>query len=286
MTGEGVERARDHCAAMVRRADYDRYLTTLFAPAAARPGLLALYAFNQEVAKIRETVTEPLLGQIRLQWWREAIAELHDGKLRAHPVVAALATVLEEGRARGAHPAQADFERLLDARELDLAGRAPATLAELEVYCTETSATLLWLAAALLGAPDEPTRKALAPLGVAWALVGLARAMPFHARARRRFVPDEIAEEAGLAESALFEGKGGAAQARAATALVAAARRHLAQARADAGNVASPARSLLLFAPLARAYARRIESRGVDDAALTPAGKVLRLWWSARRFGR
>src|SRR6201984_811294 len=60
-------------AALVRRHDHDRYQTVLFAPAARREALFALYAFNYEIARVRESVTQPMLGQIRLQWWRENI---------------------------------------------------------------------------------------------------------------------------------------------------------------------------------------------------------------------
>src|SRR5512134_2813208 len=119
--------ALSDCAALVRRVDYDRYLAALFAPAAARERLFALYAFNHEIAKVRETVSEPMLGQIRLQWWREAIASIYDGKPRPHAVVDALAEAVAER-----HPPRAGFEALIDAREFDLAGRAPATLPELE----------------------------------------------------------------------------------------------------------------------------------------------------------
>jgi phytoene synthase len=57
-------------AELVRRHDRDRYMTALFAPAARREALFALYAFNYEIARVREAVTQPTLGQIRLQWWR------------------------------------------------------------------------------------------------------------------------------------------------------------------------------------------------------------------------
>ena len=58
---------------LVRRHDRDRYQTALFAPADRREALFALYAFNYEIARVRESVTQPMLGQIRLQWWREVI---------------------------------------------------------------------------------------------------------------------------------------------------------------------------------------------------------------------
>jgi phytoene/squalene synthetase len=116
--------------------------------------------------------------------------------------------------------------------------------------------------------------------------------VPFHAGRRRRFVPDDICRQAALSESALFDGsggfdgRGGEALARALAALAAAARRHLGQAQADAGAVASEARPLLLFAALTGAYLDRLARRGHDvyaaGVAIPPASKVVRLWWAAR----
>ncbi len=268
-----------YCAALVRRVDYDRYLAALFAPAAARERLFALYAFNHEIAKVRETVTEPMIGQIRLQWWREAIDGIYAGTPRKHAVVDALAQAVGS-RA----PARPDFEALIDSREFDLAGRAPESLAELEAYAEGSSARLLYLAAALLGGGGEATRAALRPLGIAWSLVGLIRAIPFHARARRQFIPADVAKAAGLAEDALFAAKGGEPLKRAVAALAAAAMRHLTAAQSTAPEPA--ARPLMLFAPLARGYLRRLEARGHDVVTqpldIAPAAKILRLWWAAR----
>jgi len=271
--------ALSYCAAEVRRADYDRFLTALFAPAAARERLFALYAFNHEIARVRETVSEPMLGQIRLQWWREAIAGLYAGTPRKHAVVEAL------GAAVAAGPARAGFEALIDAREFDLAGRAPESLAALEAYCEGTSSQLLYLAAELLGARGEATRAALRPLGIAWSLTGLIRAIPFHARARRQYIPADIAAAAGLDETALFALTPGEPLRRAVHDLAAAAHRHLAAAKAS-GPVERAARPLMLFAPLARAYLGRLARRGNELMArpldLSPAAKIARLWWAAR----
>lgn len=67
-----TETSADQCGRDLQRLDPDRWLTTLFAPDASRPGLFALYAFNAEIARARESVSQPMIGQIRLQWWREA----------------------------------------------------------------------------------------------------------------------------------------------------------------------------------------------------------------------
>src|SRR5262249_57412268 len=75
-----------HCEGLVRAADKDRFLTTLFAPAEHRNALLALYAFNLEIARVREVAHEALAGEIRLQWWCDALEGCGEG----HPVAAAL----------------------------------------------------------------------------------------------------------------------------------------------------------------------------------------------------
>src|ERR671926_643162 len=74
-----------HCADLVRDADKDRFLAALFAPEPARRGLLALYAFNVEVSRVRDRVSEPLPGEIRLQWWRDAISAREGGLDGGHP---------------------------------------------------------------------------------------------------------------------------------------------------------------------------------------------------------
>ncbi len=84
----------EHCAALVREADRDRYLATLFAPAEHRDALYALYAFNVEIARVRELAREPMPGEIRLQWWREALSGEREGEAAAHPVAAALRETL------------------------------------------------------------------------------------------------------------------------------------------------------------------------------------------------
>src|SRR5882757_11213860 len=82
--------AFDHCEDLVRAGDKDRFLATLFAPQKYRRPLYALYAFNLEIARIRETAHEPMPGEIRLQWWRDVLGGAGRGEVDAHPVAGAL----------------------------------------------------------------------------------------------------------------------------------------------------------------------------------------------------
>jgi phytoene synthase len=270
--------------ALVRRVDRDRYLTALFAALPARERLFALYAFNAEIAKVRETVTEPLLGRIRLQWWREAIGEIYEGKPpRRHEVVEPLAAAI-----RDAGLARALFERLIDGRERDLEETPPPTLTALVDYAGATGGALACLAGAALGAQDGETQQALARVGTGYAMIGLARAAPFHARQRRQFIPAEVASLAGLGTGALFDGKGGAALARAVDLVATEGSRHVWMARLAWRGV-DRARALPALLPnvLALAYFRRLEKAGWNPesprARLSTAGRIWRLWWAYRR---
>src|SRR5919112_3083154 len=142
-----------HCEALAREADPDRYWASLFAPADKRPHLYALYAFNFEIARVREAVREALPGEIRLQWWRDALQGEARGDLRANPVAAALDETIV--RFRLPRPALVD---LIDARVFDLYDDPMPTLTDLEGYCGETSSSLIRLASIVLidGEPGPP----------------------------------------------------------------------------------------------------------------------------------
>src|SRR5438045_9059850 len=118
-----------HCETLVRTGDKDRFLATLFAPERARRALFALYAFNLEIAGVREVAREAMPGEIRLQWWREVFSAAGAGDVRAHPVAAALTDTLVRYRLP-----LASFADLIEARAFDLYDDPMGTIAELEVY--------------------------------------------------------------------------------------------------------------------------------------------------------
>lgn len=254
-------------AALVRRHDHDRFLTALFAPAAKREQLWALYAFNYEIARIREVVSEPILGRIRLEWWRESIAAIYSGApLRRHEVVEPLAAAI-----RGHELNRAYFDRLIDTREFDLEDRQPASLAALETYAEASAASLVLLALEILGVRDAGTAEVARDLGVAYALAGLLRAMPFHASARRLYVPTDLAASVGLdIERGVFALKPSPALAQIVAMLAQTARRRLAAARDRRHEVPAAALPALLPGILAGSWLDRLARAGhnVFDPAL------------------
>jgi len=266
------------CGALVKRHDRDRYLSSLFAPRAEREHLFALYAFNHEVAKTAEVVSEPMLGQIRLQWWRESLDGIYGGTPRRHEVVGPLAEAV------GAKDLPRDLlERVIDAREADLDPSPPEDLRALGHYAEGTSTMLLRTALRIVGAEDPASLEAAQHLGLAWAYLGLLRAVPLHARQKRCYLPADLCEDAGVDLQDLFELRTSPALKRVCGILTEAAGQHLKVARRPAREVPRRALPVLLLARLADLYARRLRRAGHDpfsDAVQAPApGRIWRLAW-------
>jgi phytoene synthase len=155
----------DYCEELVREGDKDRFLATLFAPAEHRSDLYALYAFDLETAAVAHRVRDPMAGEIRLQWWTDALnAEvLSTDAATGHPVVDAMRTMLA-GNAIGIdRPLQ-----LLDARRQALYPDRGRSEAEFEVLASETTGAIVLIAAQIIGGPpDEAIRLAAHHLAVA-----------------------------------------------------------------------------------------------------------------------
>ena len=190
--------------ALARAADYDRYLSAVFAPAAAREALFALIAFNHEIARIPEAVSEPMLGRIRLQWWREVLDAVYAGEpARRHEVAVPLADAIRAYRLD-----RAPFDTLLEAREDDLESECPADLAALERYGAATGGSLTELMVRASGADSGPALEAGRQVGTAWALVGTLRAAPHSAAQGRVTLPADLLAEAQLTADDLRAGRG------------------------------------------------------------------------------
>jgi NADH dehydrogenase [ubiquinone] 1 alpha subcomplex assembly factor 6 len=260
---------------MVRRHDRDRFLTALFAPARDREALFALYAFNYEIARVRESVREAMLGQIRLQWWREAIGAAYaGGPVRQHEVVEAITAAIRERKLSRAH-----FDRLIDIRERDLDDEPPSDMAALEDYAEGSSAMLIYLALEVLGAATPAAQEAARHVGIGYALSGLVRAMPVHAQAGRSFIPAELAAETGLDPRDYAALRPTPALRQAVKSIAGAARRHLVAARGLRRDLPKAALSALLPARIADNALQRLERVGFDPfAGAASAMDPLRSW--------
>jgi NADH dehydrogenase [ubiquinone] 1 alpha subcomplex assembly factor 6 len=247
-------------AAITRRHDRDRFQTALFAPAARRETLFALYAFNHEIARVRESVTQPTLGHIRLEWWRENLAAAFEtGPVRRHPVVEALAAAIRERKLTRAY-----FDRLIDARGADFDADPPANLAALEEYAAATSSTLVLLALEALGVGGPAAAAAGHHVGIGYALAGLLRAIPFQAAASRPIIPADIALRTGLDPRDRPARPGSPALHAAVAEIAGAAASHLREARRRRSAIPRAALPALLPAVVAGRSLKRLKHAGYD----------------------
>lgn len=214
-----MQDAFSYCADQVRTADHDRFLATLFAPADRRDALHALYAFNIEVARVREAAREPLPGEIRLQWWSEVLGGERSEEASANPVAAALLSTLERYRL----PA-ASLIALVEAHRFDLYDEPMAAVADLEAYAARTSAAVIALAARILGVEAEPAAEGA---GMAYAINGLLQAFPLHAARHQLYVPIELLERHQVHLHDIFAGRSSGELNAALAELRSLARRHL-----------------------------------------------------------
>jgi 15-cis-phytoene synthase len=269
------------CTPIVRQMDIDRYYSSLFAPSRHSPALLALYAFNIEIAQVRERVSDPLPGEVRLQWWRdilEGAAAQDDDAAPGHPVAAALLRAI-----RKYSLPVAPLLDLIDARVFDLYDDPMPSMADLEGYAGETSSALMRLASLVLAEGDDPgPADASGHGGVAYAITGLLRALPLHSARGQVYLPGDILERHGVTREMLLARKNTPGLDAALAELRAEARRHLTLMAAVSGDVPEAVRPAILPASLCEAYLRQMEQAGYDPfrSAIdrAPLAKLWALW--------
>ena len=194
-----MQGASSYCAELVRTADRDRFLATLFAPARSRDALYALYAFNIEIERVAGLAREAIPGEIRLQWWREVLQNERAGEAAASPVAAALLSTLVQHRL-GAD----DLLAFVEAHRFDLYNEPMPTVDTLQTYTTRTSSALFAMAAQILGADAAAAAR---PAGIAWGLARALAALPRHAAQRKLYLPVELLARHGIGPDEVFSGQ-------------------------------------------------------------------------------
>jgi phytoene synthase len=263
------------CADQARAEDRDRWLAALLAPPSTRAGIHVLTAFHGELAKIRDLVSEPMLGQIRLQWWRETLDEITaqpseqhilQGNLRAHPVAEALAPMIKTGRID-----VSQLKRLIDAREADLDETGFETKGDFLAYLDATAGALNHAVLHLLQVSEEPTHSAAQHIGRAFAIAGHLRSAAINAGRGWVTLPRDVLASHDVSIDALMAGRPGPGLQEVARTLCGEAQAALMAGR----NIENPPRTALAVLALARfaeGYLARVESVGFDlfSARLEP----------------
>ena len=244
-----------------KKCDYDRWLTGLFAPPACRDGIFTLLAFNGEIARIRETVSEPLLGDIRLQWWRDALSGIDKGAPPAHPVIKALAEVI---------PAfsldMALLQHMIDTRARDLDPAPFATTAELLDYADGTGGILNSLAAFVAGLTSTEGLEAARQVGRAFALTGIIRAIPYHAKRDLLLIPADMLTRQGLTAETAFVFENRVAFFKVVAELTALAEQEQQKALTLIRARPTPEKQAFRLARLTNLYLSRLRAGGFDPA--------------------
>ena len=261
--------------AVAKDGDPDRYAASLFVPPEARAPLFALLAFNVELARIAGLVKEAQLGEIRLQWWREALARGLAGEATGHPVADAIAAA---AHACGL-PAKGLGE-LIDARHFDVSMRRMPDEAALDDYLDKTAGTLFRLTAKIVdpALTAQVIDNAAKTAGAAYGLTGLMRALPVHLSQGRVDLPEDALRRHGVAASALLTGEGSEGLNALLRAWRDKARAALAAANQEIAALAPHARSAFLPLALVEPYLAAVERTSDPLREVATINPLYRLW--------
>ena len=272
--------AADHCAGLVRTHDFVRYASTLFVPAPERRALLALYAFNVEICRVAAQVSQPLPGEIRLQWWQDMLAGQGHGGAEGNPVAAEVLLAI-----RNHHLPVERLSRLIEEHQFDLYNDPMPTMSALEGYLNDTAAALFSLAAATMGPTSSEVEHLARHAGLAQGIVQVMSSLPLDASQRRLFVPRQVLARFGCDLEDVFAGKQTPALRQALDDVLNEARRHLDTAYGLLGSVAPDLRPAFLSLAQVKYDLAGLKRADNDPFVLRPSSRFKTLWtlWRASR---
>jgi phytoene synthase len=271
------------CADLVRSHDFGRYAATLFLPAIPRRALLALYAFNTEISRVREQVSQPLPGEMRLQWWTDMLAGSGHGGIEGNPVAAELRLAIRDFRL----PVE-PLLRLIEEHQFDLYNDPMPSMAALEGYVTDTSSALFSLGARIVARPSEQIEHLARHAGLAQGIAQVIAALPHDAARRQLFVPLQLLQQHGSGTEEVYAGTQTPRIRAAIDQLVGEAQAHLATAFDLLAGIPAVARPVFLPLALVRRDLRRMSRADSDPFVPQATSRLRTLWtlWRASRAGQ
>ena len=272
--------AAGFCAELVRSHDFTRYASTLFVPSGQRRALLAVYAFNVEISRVRLHVSQALPGEMRLQWWTDMLAGAGHGGVEGNPVAAELWLAIRNDRL----PVER-LSRLIEEHQFDLYNDPMPTMAALEGYISETSSALFSLAARVAGWHSEAIDHLARHAGLAQGIAQVVAGLPLDASRRQLFVPQQLLQQHGIAMEEVFASKQTAKLRTAFDQLIGEAHEHLATAMTLLHTVPPDVRRVFLPLAQVRRDLERMSRADGDLFTLQPASRLRILWtlWRASR---
>lgn len=276
----------EHCGRLLHEADRDCWLACLFAPSEARPHLHAVYAFAHEIGSVRDKVSQPLLGEMRLRWWLDALESADEtGGARAHPVADAFFDTIQ----RQAIP-RAEAVDFVEAHGFDLYGEPTESVETLEAHCARTASPPMRWSARIMGSSnaDQARREALENAAIALGLTKALLRLPKQIALGQTFIPNTLAERHGANEDDSRRGIV-TPQIRAALAELRERARMRYEAARRAARGQRPAQPALLPAALVPLYLEALGKEQHDPfhAAIEPPQwrRQWRLWRASRADG-
>jgi 15-cis-phytoene synthase len=268
------------CADLVRTHDFARYASTLFLTQVQRRALLSVYAFNVEIARVRDQVSQPLPGEIRMQWWTDMLAGAGHGGVEGNPVAAELLQTIGEYRL----PTE-PLLRLIEEHQFDLYNDPMPTMAALESYINDTSSALFSLAAGIAGGRSDRIEHLARHAGLAQGMAQVMTALPRDASRRQLFVPLQVLQQHGRGMEEVFAGKQTPRLRAVLDQLIDESRAHLKTAFALLPTVPSEVRPVFLPLALVARDLMRMSRADSDPFVLEVTSRLRTLWtlWRASR---
>ena len=279
---EGRE-AAEFCAGVVRSHDFSRYASTLFVPAPQRRALLAVYAFNVEIFRVRDQVSQPLPGEIRLKWWTDMLAGAGHGGVEGNPVAAELLLAIQTFDL----PVER-LSRLIEEHQFDLYNDPMPTMAALEGYIDDTSSALFSLGAGIGGWQSPEIEHLARHAGLAQGIAQVMTALPLDASRRQLFVPLQLLASHGSGIEEVFAGRETPKLRAALDQLIGEAREHLKTAFSLLADAPPEMRPVFLPLALVASDLTRMSRADTDPFVPYVTSRLRTLWtlWRASRSRR
>jgi 15-cis-phytoene synthase len=280
MSGADTRDPAGFCANLVRTRDFARYASTLFVPADQRRALFALYAFNTEISRVREQVTQPLSGEVRMQWWTDMLTGAGHGGVEGNPVAAELLLTI-----RNFHLPVEPLTRLIEEHQFDLYNDPMPSMAALEGYINDTAAALFMLGAAIAARPSPEIEHLARHAGLAQGFSQVIANLPLDASRRQLFVPLQVLQQHGSGIEEVFAGKQTPRVRAAIDQVLDDARTHLDTAFELLAGVPPEVRPIFLPLALVRRDLVRMSRADADPFVLRVTSRFSNLWtlWRASR---
>lgn len=259
----------------LRAADRDRYLACLLLPEPAQADVAALYLFNAEIAAIRDRIREAIAGEVRLQWWREALSGERPGEVAANPLAASLLDMIERRKLP-----VSTFMGLLEAREFDLYDDPMPDRAAYEAYAGHTASVLIQMTALILD-PDNAGAYAQTAghAGIAQSVAGHLMLLPTHSQRGQVFLPGDLLAATGLDRESFLSQSRPEPVTAAVSGFAAFGREHLEKARSTFKGLPQAGRGAFLPVSLADAVFRRAEKAGSGALGRSVQPSLLARQW-------